>query len=151
MPIQEKIENDFIQARKVKNELGISALRMFRAAIKNAEIAKRPDALSDTDIIKVLRGEIKKRKEAAKDYKKGGRQDLADKELEEVRIIEKYLPVEIGDTALKEIILKTVKELGAQSPRDFGKTMGAVMKKVGGQADGGRVSKVLKEVLSQGQ
>lgn len=151
MEIKEKIEADLIQALKKKKEVEVLILRMMKSAIKNAEIAKRPQALTAEDIIKVLRSEIKKRQEAISDYKKGNRQDLADKESQEIEVIKRYLPPELADEELKKIIKKVIAKTKASGPKDFGKVMGMAMKEVAGRADGGKVSQVVKELLNNNQ
>ncbi len=123
------------------------ALRGVKSAVKNAEIAKRPDKLAEEDIIKVLRSEIKKRQDAIFDFKKGNRQDLVDKESREIEIIKRYLPPELTEEKLREMVEKAIKDTGATSPKDFGKVMGAVMKEVKGQVDGGRVKEIVGNML----
>lgn len=147
MEIVQQIESDLTQAQKAKNEVEVLTLRGAKAAIKNIEIAKRPDELTEADVVKTLRTEIKRRLEAVELYQQGERPDLVKKELAEIKIIAKYLPKELSDGELKKIGQGVVAKLGAVGPADFGKVMGAVMKEVAGRAEGGRVGAMVKKAL----
>jgi len=147
MSLKEQIEKDFKQALKIKDEVVVSTLRMLQAAITNAEIAKMRKELTEEEIQKLIKSEIKKRKEAIEDYKKGGRGDLASKEEKEIKILEKYLPEQLGEEEIRKIVGKVIAEIGPTSPKDFGKVMGQVMKEAGGRADGAVVSRMVREML----
>lgn len=148
MNVFEQIENDFSRALKAKDELAVLVLRQIKTAITNVEIVKNREELTAEELIKLLRSEAKKRKESAELYTKGGRDELAEKELKEFEIIKKYLPPELGEEEIKQKVAKTVQQIGAGGMQDMGKVIGAVMKELGGQADGGLVSKLVKEALS---
>jgi uncharacterized protein YqeY len=145
----QQIEDDLIQAQKRKKEAEVLALRGIKSAIKNAEIAKRPEQLTEADVLKVLRSEVKRRQDAIDLYQRGERQDLVDKESKEIQVIEKYLPKELTDNELKAIVQKVVASLKASGLGDFGKVMGAVMKEVAGRTDGSKVSEIVREILSE--
>jgi len=147
MSLKEQIEKDFKQALKIKDEVVVSTLRMLQAAITNAEIAKMRKELTEEEIQKLIKSEIKKRKEAIEDYKKGGLGDLASKEEKEIKILEKYLPEQLGEEEIRKIVGKVIAEIGPTSPKDFGKVMGQVMKEAGGRADGAVVSRMVREML----
>jgi len=149
MSLKEKIEKDFIGARKEKNEAVVSTLGMLRAAIQNAEIAGMRKEFTDEDVLKVINSEVKKHKDSIAEYEKGARADLAEKEKKEMEILAEYLPAQIGDDEIKKIAEEKIKELGASGPGDFGKVMGATMKAAGGRAGGDAVGKVVKELLDQ--
>lgn len=149
MSLKEKIEQDFIQARKEKKEAVVSTLGMLRAAIKNAEIAGMRKEFSDEDILKVINSEVKKHKDSIIEYEKGRREDLAAKEKSEMEILARYLPVGLSEDEIKKIAEEKINELGAVGPGDFGKVMGAVMKAAGGRAGGDAVGKVVKELLNK--
>jgi hypothetical protein len=149
MSLREKIEKDFIGARKEKNEAVVSTLGMLKAAIQNAEIAGMRKEFTDEDVLKVINSEVKKHKDSIVEYEKGGRVDLAEKEKKEMEILAQYLPAQIGEEEIKKIAEEKIKELGATGPGDFGKVMGAVMKAAGGRAGGDAVGKVVKELLSK--
>lgn len=149
MEILQQIEEDYNQAFKNKNELVILVLRQLKTALTNAEIAKNREKLTEEEVIKLLRTEVKKRKEAAQLYTKGDRQELADKERQEIELISKYLPAQLDEEAIKQKIIEIIQKLGAAGPQDIGKVMGAVMKELGGQADGNTVSSLVKQELTQ--
>jgi len=151
MEALKQLEIDFNQALKGRNELVVSVLRQLKTVLANAEIAKSRQKLTEEEVIKLFRSEIKKRKEAAGLYQQGGRQELADKENKEIEIISRYLPPEMGEEAIKKKISEVIAKLGAAGPQDTGKVMGAVMKELSGQADGNKVGQLVKERLSQGQ
>jgi len=148
MEISKKIENDFSQALKNRNELEVLVLRQLKTAITNAEIKKNREKLTEEELIKLLRSEIKKRKESIELYQQGGRQELADKEKAEIEIIQKYLPPELSEEQVKAKIQEVISKLGATSQADMGKVMGAVMKELSGQADGSLVNRLVKESLA---
>ncbi len=149
MTLKEKIEQDFVAARKAKNEVVVSTLGMLKSAVTNAEIAGMRKSFTDEDVLKVIASEIKKHKDSIAEYEKGGRVDLASKEKAEMEVLAKYMPAELSEEELKRIVEEKIKELGAAGPGDFGKVMGASMKAAGGRASGDRVGKIVKEVLGQ--
>lgn len=148
--LEKKINTDYIEAYKSKNEEAVNTLRLLRSTLKNASIAKK-DELSDEETIKVLRKESKLREESAAEYDKGERTDLAEKERREVTIIKKYLPEELSEAAVREMVVNTIKELNVTDPSQRGKVIGAVLAKSQGMADGGMVAKLVQEVLVQGR
>ena len=144
--VLKKIEEEMIVAMKGKKEVELSTLRMMKTAIKNAEIAKRPEKLTEDDEMKVLKSEVKKHQDSIDLFQKGNRPDLVKKEEEELKIVKKYLPQDLGDDELKKIIQNVLKKLGDDT-QNFGKVMGAVMKEVAGKADGNRVAELLKKIV----
>lgn len=149
MEILKKLEVDFNQALKKKDELVVLVLRQIKTAITNAEIAKNREKLTAQELIKLFRREVKKRKEAAQLYEQGGRGELAEKERKEIEIVSQYLPPEISEENIKQKISAVVAKIKAAGPQDTGKVMGAVMKELDGQADGNVVSRLVREVLSK--
>ncbi len=147
MDIKNQITDDLKRAMKVKDELSLSVLRMLSSAIKNKEIVLREKnaELKSEGIIDVVKSEIKKRKDSVSAYEAGGRSDLAEKEKNEIKILEKYLPEQLSD----EEIEKTVKEIVASGNTDFGKVMGQAMGKLKGKADGSKVGEIVKKVLGK--
>lgn len=149
MSIKENIEKDFVKAMKEKETLKISTLRMVKAAIKNSEIDKRGE-LEDQEIIKLLNSLIKKRQESIQLFREGGREDLAAKEEQEIAIIENYLPKVLSEEEIIKIVDETIREVQAESIRDLGKVMKAVMEKFKGQrVDGKMVNNLVKNRLEQ--
>ena len=149
MDVLSQLEKDFTQSLKEKNELVILTLRQIKTALTNAEITKNRQKLTPEEIIKLLRSEVKRRKDAIELYQKGGRPELADKEKKEIEIIAKYLPPELSEAAIKEKVLMVIAKVGATLPADTGKVMGLVMKELAGAADGNVVSRLVKEELSE--
>jgi len=142
----EQINQDLITAMKAKNAEETSALRMLIAAARNKEITLRKDGqaeLSDEQVLEVIASEVKKRRDSAVAYSQGNRQELADKENSEIKILEKYLPEQMSDEELEKI----VKEVVASGADNFGKVMGQVMARVKGKADGGKVGEIVKKLL----
>ena len=147
--IYEKLETDIITAMKAGDAFGVTTLRMLKAAILNKEIASRPKKLTEDDVVAVTQTEVKKRKEAAGEFAKGHRPELAEKETKEAELLTKYLPAQFSDDELKTIVAKVVKDTGATSIKDMGKIMAAVMPQIKGRADGQRVSGAVKEIFEK--
>jgi len=142
----EKINSDLKAAMMEKRADELSALRMLIAAAHNKEISIREKGaaeLSDEQIIEVVASEIKKRKDSVEAYVAGGRQELADKETMEIKILQKYLPAQLSDGELEKI----VQEVVASGADNFGKVMGQVMARVKGKAAGARVGELVKKLL----
>ncbi len=155
-----KLQEDLKQAQLAHDEIKVSTLRLLLSEIKNAEIALRLRSLrgdsvepgqatiSDEDIVQILQREVKKRTEAAAGFRSGGREEQAQKEEAELKVLQSYLPAQIEVGELTKIVEDTINEVGATSISDMGRVMGAVMGKVKGQADGATVSALVKEKLS---
>lgn len=139
-----------------------SALRFLNSVIKNKELEKRNrlskegrplaelsklSELIDEEVINVILGEIKKRKESIAQYEKGGREDLVKKEAAELEILKKYVPSEISEEELRSVVKKKIAEIGKVTMKDFGKMMGSVMSEVKGRAGGELVKKIIEEEL----
>jgi len=129
----------------------LDTLRLLRAALHNREIEKRSkgesEGLTDEDVLGVVTREIKKRREAIEMFSKGGRDDSAAKEKAELGVLEVYLPPQMDEGEVKEVIRKVVAATGATSAKDFGKVMGEAMKVLKGKADASVVSRLMKEAL----
>jgi hypothetical protein len=144
----EQINNDLKAAMKSRDAETLSVLRMLIAAARNKEITLRKDGeaeLNDEQVVEVAASEIKKRKDSAEAYIVGGRQELADKESAEIKILEKYLPEQMSDEELEKVV-KEVVDSGADN---FGKVMGQVMARVKGKADGVKVGEMVKKLLAK--
>jgi hypothetical protein len=148
MNLKEKIQKDLIDALKQRNETKTSVLKMILASVLNKEIElkKKDEGLPEETIQKVIKSEAKKRRESIEAYTKAGRQELAQKEKNELLVIESYLPQELPDEEIERIAKETVDELRA-GPQDFGQAMKEVMAKTKGQADGKKVSEIVKQLL----
>jgi hypothetical protein len=147
MSLLQKIEADLIAAMKAKNELVLSVLRNAKTAVKNAEITKRPKELSEDDVLEVLGREVKKLNDSITDFEHGGRADLAEAAKKEIEILNAYLPKQLTEEELREIVKKVVETMKPSGPGDFGKIMGAAMKEARGRASGDLVGKLVKEAL----
>ena len=146
----EKIEIDLKSALKSKDQIKVSTLRFLKSAIGYLAIEKRED-LKDDDVISVIKKQVKQRKDSIEGFKKGNREDLAQKEEVELKILKAYLPEEITPEALSAIIDEAINETGANTPRDMGMVMKAVMAKTKGLADGKIVSSIVNEKLSKSE
>jgi uncharacterized protein YqeY len=148
--MREKINADLKEAMKAGDKDRVGTLRLINAAIKSADIEARPsgkDKITDADILGVLAKMIKQRRDSIEQYKAGGRQDLADKEAAEIRVIEGYMPKQMSEAEAKTAIAAVIKETGAQGPKDMGKVMGALKAKYAGRMDFGKASGLVKELL----
>ena len=146
MSISEKIEKDLKESLKSGDKNRLSILRMVKSAMKNKEIETR-DSLKDEDAQAILRSFSKKAGESIEQYTKAGRDELAEKEKTELAIIREYLPEQLGEDKIREIINDAITETGAAGVKDMGKVMKAVMAKTKGQADGRLVNNLVKETL----
>lgn len=144
--IQDKIDDDYKKAFKAKEEKKYKALRHVLAKLKQVSVDTRKE-LTDPEIIKILKSEVKSRKDALEQFKQGKRDDLVEQTEYEISQIENYLPAQMSDEDLEKLVKEALEESGASSPADMGKAMGAVMKKVGDQADGGRVKELVAKLL----
>lgn len=144
--LREKIDADIKEALKSGAKEKVSALRMLSAALKNKQIDKRRE-LTEEEIMETVRSLIKQRKDSIEQFAKGGRQDLVDKETNEVQILEGYLPAQMSREEIEALVHETVKQTGAQGPKDMGRVMKAIMPMVSGRADGKLVSEIVKAAL----
>jgi len=149
MEVLAQIDNDLIAAQKDRNELVVMVLRQLKTALANAEIAKNREALTSEEIIKILRSEVKRRNESSELYRKGGRVDLAQKEEDEIVVIENYLPAQLSEAQLIVIVDKAIEQTQAETIKDMGKVMEAVNKEAAGAADGKLVSQLVKQRLQK--
>ena len=144
--IQDKMDDDYKAAFKTKNTDIYIALRPVLSMLKQTSIDRRKE-LTNEEIVDLLRTEVKKRKDVMEQFKQGGRQDLVDQTINEIKQIEVYLPAQMGEDELAKIVADTKAATGAASPADMGKLMGAVMAKVKGKADGAMVKKLVEKAL----
>lgn len=148
MILQEKINADIITAMKAKNEAALRALRALKSALLIAATADGANGkILDEEAIKIFQKLSKQRKESMEIFLKNGRPELAEKEKEELDVIEKYLPQQMSEEEIKSILESVVKEAGATSSADFGKVMPLAMKTLSGKADGKLISSILKTIL----
>ena len=140
--------SDFKDAMKAKDEVRKNTISFARAAVKQYEIDNRKE-LDDEGIVAILAKQVKMRKDALSDFEKAGRMDLADAYKQEIEVLQKYLPAQLGADEIRDIVKATAADLGIEGGRqNMGKLMGAVMGKVKGVADGNDVRKVIEEFLA---
>jgi len=147
MSLINTVETDFLHALKEKNKTELTVLRMLKSALKNQEIATKK-TLEDFDVLKVLKSEVKQRKESIESFQSADREDLVSQEKAELEILQKYLPAEMSDEELREKVSAVIDSLSDDAKSNFGLAMGQVMKTLSGQADGGRINAIVKELLS---
>nr|WP_039734883.1 GatB/YqeY domain-containing protein [Desulfotomaculum nigrificans] len=138
--------NDMKEAMKAKDKLKVDTIRMVNAAIKNAEINAKKE-LSESEVIDVIAREIKMRRDALEEYKKANRPEEMAKIKEEIDILMAYMPKQLSESEIRQIVQKTINQTSAQGAKDMGKVMGILMPKVKGKADGKLVSNIVKELL----
>jgi uncharacterized protein len=147
MELKQMLLSDLKGAMKSKDSLKVDTLRLIISEIKNREIDLREE-LGDEAIIALLTTQIKKRKEAAGMFEKGGRTDLKEKEEKEIVIIQVYLPEQVGEEELRQRIQAVVAETGAQGPKDMGKVMKVVVPEFKGRAEGDQIRSIVTELLT---
>jgi uncharacterized protein YqeY len=154
MDMRTRVNTALKQAMKDRAASRLATLRLINAAIKDKEIAARGDGeeitIADADILAILSKMTKQRNESARAYEEGGRLDLAERELEEIAIIEEFLPKQLAENEVVDAIRAAVASTGASSIRDMGKVMGALKSKYTGQMDFGKVGPLVKDQLCSG-
>ena len=147
MPIVEKVEKDLVAALKAQETLKLSVLRMIKAALMNKKV-ELGKAVDDPEALAVLRTLAKQRRESVEAFRKGGRDDLADKEEAEIKIVEAYLPAAASEEEIDAAVAAAIAETGASTAKDLGKAMKAAMAKLAGKnADGKHVSEKVRARL----
>jgi len=161
--LKEQIQKNVNISMKEGNSLAATTLRMLLAAIVSKEKEKRykifqkdsktdlekESQLTDEEIIETVSSEIKKRRDAIVLYEKGKRQELADKEKEEISVLQKYLPEQMPEEKIREIVLEAILKTGAKEAKDMGKVMAEVIPKTKGKAESGTISRIVKESLGK--
>ena len=147
MTLPERINQDLTAAMKAKEADRLSTLRLVKTALKNREIEKM-GALDEAEATRILQSLVKQRRDSIEQYAQAGRADLAAKEAAEIKVIEEYLPAAIDEVALARVVEETLAEIGAQSAKDMGRAMKAVMAKLAGQSvDGKAVNQLVRGKL----
>lgn len=147
MALADRVERDLVDAMKSHDTVRLATLRLVKAAAKNAEVEKRAP-LTDDEYLTVLRRQAKMRREAASEYDRASRADLAGQERAELAVLETYLPRELDDAAIAAAVDQAIAETGATGPGDLGKVMSHVMPQLRGQADGSRINQVVRTRLA---
>jgi uncharacterized protein len=148
MSLTEKISSDLINAMKAKDKVALEAIRAAKTAFVLARSEKGTDAvLTSEDELKIIQKLVKQRRESAAIYKEQNRPDLYEKEVTEADVLEKYLPARMSEEELLNIIKAIIARVGATSPADMGKVMGAATKELAGKADGKEISEKVRQLL----
>ena len=148
MSLYQKIESDLRDALKQGDTVKVSVLRMVLSSVKLYELEKTTGKIEEADIVQIIQRQIKQHRESIEQFTSGKRQDLVDKEAEELKILETYVPKQLEEAELINIIKETVAETGASAKSDSGKVMKAVMEKVRGKADGKIVNRLVMGLLN---
>lgn len=148
MSVLSQLNEDMKTAMRAKDKESLTTIRMIKAAIQNEEISKGSELNSDEEIAIVSR-EKKQRLESLNEFEKAGRDDLVEKLNRELEIVDKYLPEQLSEDEVRDIVNETIDEVGAESMQDMGKVMSTIMPKVAGRADGGTINKLVREELSK--
>lgn len=146
MSLKEKIKDDIKQAMRDKNESRVGTLRMLSAAIQRREVDERIQ-LDDAQVIAVIEKLVKQGRESIEQYVKGGRQELADKESGEIAVFQAYLPQQLSEAEIDQLVAEAIAATGASSVKDMGKVMGVLKPKLQGRADMGKVGGKIKTKL----
>lgn len=147
MNLYEKIESDMKAALKSADTGKLSVLRMLVAAIKQFEIDKNVKAPAESDVLQILSRQIKQHRESIEQFTSGNRPDLAAKEAAELKILEAYMPAQLGEAELSDIVKAAMAETGAATKAEMGKVMKLVMEKAKGRADGKLISQLVMNML----
>jgi len=146
MSLKASILDDMKVAMRAKDKKKVGTIRLLTAAIKQIEVDERKE-LSDTDVVAIVTKMVKQRKDSAQQYQSADRQDLADQEIYEIGIIEKYLPEQLSDSEIEELIKNAITKVDAKGMQDMGKVMGLLRPELAGKADMGSVSQKIKALL----
>ena len=145
--MKERINKDFITAMKNKEKEKLAVIKMVRGAIQLEELNKKKE-LTDDEIVSIIAKQIKTRKESSVEFEKGNRQDLIEKTKEEIKILEEYMPEQMGEEEVNKVIDEVFAQLNPTGPSDMGKIMGAISPILKGKADLGLVNKLIREKLN---
>jgi hypothetical protein len=146
MNLRQKINQDVKDAMKAKDTKKRDALRLLTSAFKQIEVDERKE-LSDDDIVKIIQTQVKRRNDAASQYKDAARDDLMQIELDEIAFYTPYLPAQLSDDELASALKEIISKVGASTMKDMGKVMGMASKELSGKADGKRINECVKVLL----
>lgn len=151
MDLGKRIQEDLVLSMKNREELRLGTLRMLKAALQLAQVEKGKDKeLTEEEILAVVQKLIKQRREASEQYRAHGVEDRAERELEEARVLEGYMPEQLTDAEIETMAREALVSANASGPRDMGKVMGLLMPKVKGRAEGTRVREAVSRLLQEG-
>lgn len=151
MSLKDRVSEDIKAAMKAKDKVRLETVRSIKKVLMEKEVelrARGQDTLTETQELDVLAQQAKQRREAIEQYRQAGRDDLADKEAQELDIIETYLPRQLSDEEIEAVVDEIISQTGASSPKDMGKVMGPAMQRLKGQAEGQKVQAIVKSKLN---
>lgn len=145
--LAQKIEDDFKAALKAQDKIKMETLRMLKAALGNFLIEKRKDKVEEAELVTLIQKQVKLRQDSIEGFKKGGRNDLVDKETREKTILESYLPKALSEEEVQSLVKRAIQKTGAKSKTDLGKVMKEALGEAQGRVDGKRVSQIASGLL----
>lgn len=148
MALKQQLQADLTGAMKAGDEIKVSALRMLKAAILKFEIAGERKEATDTDILGIINKEIKQRRDSADQFRKGNRPEMAEKEETEIKVLQVYMPPQLGEDEILQLAKEAIAQTGAVKKHDVGKVMAVMMPKVKGMADGIVVNRIVNSLLA---
>ena len=146
MELKEQLNEDMKQAMRAKDKNRLSAIRMVRGAVRDKEINSQVE-LDDDGVLEVIASQIKKRKDALEQLRQSNRDDLVGAEIEQINILQKFLPAQLSEEEIEAVVIDAIEELGATSMRDMGKVMGKLVPQLRGKADNSVVSQIVRQKL----
>lgn len=147
MALKQQIQKDMIEAMKAHEQVKVDSLRLLKAAILKFETSGDRKEASDEDVMNLIAKEVKQRRDSIDEYKKGNREDLAEKEEKELAVLQTYLPKQMDEAELRGVVAEAIAKTGAKSKADAGKVMGVLMPMIKGKADGGMANKIVMSIL----
>lgn len=148
MSLLQVLNEDMKQAMRARDKERLNVIRMVKASLQNEAIQLGVDELSREDELTILARELKQRNESLQEFKAAGREDLCTALQQEIDILQKYMPKQLSEAELNDIVIETIAEVDATSKKDFGKVMGSIMPKVKGKADGKQVQQLVQQHLN---
>ncbi len=146
MSFEKRLNEDLKNAMRSGDKIRLETIRSLKTMLKNAQIEKMRE-LTDDEVLQLLNSAAKRRKESIEQFRNSGREDRAAEEEKELEIIQAYLPAQLDKSEIEKIVVETIAEVNATSPKDMGKVMGAIMPKVKGRADGKIIQQIVKSKL----
>jgi hypothetical protein len=147
MTLQERVSQEIKAAMIAKDAERLSTLRMLKSTFGYAQIERKAESLSDTEVVAIVQKEVKKRRDSAEQFEKGGRPELAAKEKQEIGVLESFLPQALSAEELEKLVRDSIQELGATGKKDMGPVIKAVQAKAAGRADGRTISTLVGKLL----
>lgn len=146
MQLKERLNEDMKQAMRARDKNRLSAIRMVRGAVRDKEINSQVE-LDDDGVLEVIASQIKKRKDALEQLRQSNRHDLVEAEMEQINILQEFLPVQLSEEEIEAVVTDAIEELGATSMRDMGKIMGKLVPQLRGKVDNSVVSQIVRQKL----